>query len=226
VSPRRDRSPSFFFSVWLVLLLVSLPFLAGCGVKYVSGAASPHFQEYSIKKIAVLPFQTQPILPDGKISEGSPVAEGSDHLLTRIFVERLQATGRYQIIPPEQVEAVLKTAQSAGSGTMTTRLIQKVGKALGADVVITGRVLRFTERTGGSLGSQRPASVGFVVEMINVGDGQILWSSQYSETQKALSEDLNTLPLFLKRGGKWLTARELAEYGVEEMIKTLPKKKG
>lgn len=194
-------------------------------MKYVSGVTSPRFQEYSIKKIAVLPFQTQSILPDGKISEVPPVVEGSDQLLTQIFVERLRATGRYQIIPQEQVEAALKIARAGGSETMTTRLAQKVGQALGADVVITGRVQAFAERKGGSLGSQRPASVGFVVEMINVGDGQILWSSQYYETQKALSEDLNTLPLFLKRGGKWLTAQELAEYGVDEMIKTLPKKK-
>jgi len=41
-----------------------------------------------------------------------------------------------------------------------------------------------------------------------------------------LSEDLNTLPLFIERGGKWLTAEELASYGAKEMIKTLPKKKG
>ncbi len=207
-------------------MLGSLLILGGCGVNYVSGVTSPHFQEYSIKKIAVLPFQIQPVLPDVKISEVPPVAEGSDHLLTQIFVERLRATGRYQIIPQEQVAAALKKAQAGGSGTMTTRLAQEVGKAPGTDEVITGRVQTFTERRGGPLGSQRPASVGFVVEMINVGDGQILWSSQYYETQKALSEDLNTLPLFLKRGGKWLTAQELAEYGVEEMIKTLPKKKG
>ncbi|HXC62027.1 MAG TPA: CsgG/HfaB family protein [Nitrospiria bacterium] len=211
--------------LWLVLLLVSLPLLEGCGVKYVSGVTAPDFQEYPIKKIAVLPFQNQQVLPDVKISNIPPVAEGSDHLLTQIFVERLQATSGYQIIPQEQVEAGFKTAQAGGSGTITTRLTQEVGKALGADAVITGRVQRFTERAGGSLESQHPASVGFDVEMINVGDGKTLWSSQYYETQKTLTEDVNTLPLFWKRGGKWLTARELAEYGIEEMIKTLPKKR-
>lgn len=195
-------------------------------MKYVSGAASPNFQDYSIKKVAVLPFQTQPISPDAKIPEVRQVAEGSEDVLTQLFVEKLQATGRYQIILQWQVEAALKAAQGGEPGTMTPGLALKTGKAVGADVVIMGRVQKYTERMGGPLGSERPASVGFVVTMISVGDGQALWSGEYYETQKTLSEDVNTLPLFIKRGGKWLTARELADYGLDEMIKTLPKKKG
>jgi hypothetical protein len=203
-------------------MLVSLE---GCGVKYVSGEISPNFQDYSIKKIAVLPFQTQPNPPDAKILEVRQVAEGSENLLTQLFAEGLQATGRYQIILQGQAEAALKTAQAGESETITPRVVQKTGKAVGADVVIIGRVQKFIERVGGRLGIESPASVGFVVTMISVGDGQTLWSSEYYETQKTLSEDINTLPLFIKRGGKWLTARELAEYGVEKMIETLPKKK-
>jgi hypothetical protein len=194
-------------------------------VKYVSSEISPDFQDYAIKRIAILPFQTQPIPPKEKISEARHVAEGSENLLTELFAEKLQATGRYQIIPQGQVEATLKTVQADELVTMTPRLAQKVGKSMGADVVIMGRVQKFTERAGGRLGSDRPASVGFVVEMIGVGDGQTVWWSEYYETQKTLTEDVNTLPLFIKRGGKWLTARELAEYGMEEMIKTLPKKR-
>jgi len=200
--------------------------LEGCGVKYVSGVTSPNFQDYSIKKIAVLPFQMEPILPDVKIPQVRQVAEGSEDVLTQFFIEKLQATGRYQIILQGQVEAALKAAQAGESGTMSLSLAQKIGKDVRADVVIVGLVQKFTERVGGRWGSERPASVGFVVTMISVGDGQTLWSSEYYETQKTLSEDVNTLPLFIKRGGQWLTARELAEYGVEEMIKTLPKKKG
>ena len=195
-------------------------------MKYVSGAASSHFQDYSIQKIAVLPFQVQPAFHEGRISETPAVAEGSDLLLTRIFVEQLEATGRYQVVPRDRIEAALKT-QTGEPGILTTQLARSIGKTLEADVVILGRVQVFAERRGGSLlGSQRPASVGFTVEMINVGDGTLLWSSSYHETQKSLSEDLNTLPLFIERGGKWLTAEELAGYGAKEMIKTLPKKKG
>jgi len=207
------------------LILVSLE---GCGVKYVSGEAAPNFQDYSIKKIAVLPFQIQPSLPEGKIegkiSDVPQIAEGSEDLLTRLFAEKLKATGKYQIVPQGQVEAALKTAQTGQSG-ITRSMAQKTGRSLGADVVMMGRVQKFSERAGGRLGSDRPASVGFIVEMVGVEDGQTVWSSEYYETQKTLSEDVNTLPLFIKRGGKWLTARELAEYGMDEMIKTLPEKK-
>jgi Peptidoglycan-synthase activator LpoB len=176
-----------------------------------------------------LPFQTQPVFLDGRISETPRVEKGSDHLLTQIFTERLRETRSYQIVAQDQVEAAmaaLKKAAEGGFEVITASFAQKVGKALGADVVITGEVGAFIERKGGSRAIERPATVGFVVQMINVKDGRLLWSSHYYETQKYLSEDLNTLPLFLKRRGKWLTAQELAEYGANEMIKTLPKVKG
>jgi len=213
---------AFSASLFLVFALS----LGGCGVNYVSGTISPHFAEYSIKKVAVLPFRTQPVFLDGRISVTPQVGEGSDRLLAQIFTERLRETGKFQVIPQEQVEAAmedLKKAAEEGSEAITTSFAQKVGKALGIDAVITGEVQAFTERKGGTQAIERPATVGFVAQMMNVKDGRLLWSSEYFETQKALTEDVDTLPLFWKRGGKWLTARELAEYGVEEMIKTLPK---
>jgi hypothetical protein len=211
--------------LWPALLLVLSPLLEGCGVEYVRGAPSPDFYDYPIKKVAVLPFLPQSIPAEDRIPVARQVAEGSMDLLTKIFIEQLGLTGRYQIVAPEQIDAALKTTPPDKSGTMTTGLAQAIGKTVKADAVIIGRVQRFIERVGGEVGIERPASVGFVVTMIGVGDGRTLWSGEYYETQKTLSEDVNTLPLFIKRGGKWLTARELAEYGMKEMIKTLPKKK-
>jgi hypothetical protein len=223
----RRQQTRFFASyfLWSVLLLVPLPFLEGCGVKYVNASASPNFNDYPVKKIAVLPFQSRPTPVEDKITEVRQVAEGAEEFLTQLFVGRLEATGRYQVIPQGQIENVLKTSPPDEPGVLTASLIQKVGKTLAADAVILGRVLRFIERVGGSVGSDHPASVGLAVMMISTRDGQVLWSSEYFETQQTLTENINTLPLFIKRGGKWLTARELAAYGLDEMIKTLPKKK-
>jgi len=250
------KSLSAFVSFLFLLLALSL---GGCGVHYVSGTISPNFQEYSIKKVAVLPFRTQTdflegknsvipqtsnfdplqrdengffkclVCPDHRAVATTPVEEGSARLLTQIFTERLRETGKFQLIPQEQVEAAveaLKKAADDGSEAITTNFAQRIGTTLGADAVITGEVQAFTERKGGPRAVERPATVGFVAQMMNVKDGRLLWSSDYYETQKNLSEDLNTLPLFLKRRGRWLTAQELAEYGVNEMIKTLPKPKG
>ena len=59
--------------------------------------------------------------------------------------------------------------------------------------------------------------MGFEARLINAKDGTILWTGKYAETQKSLTEDLSMIFIFIQRGGKWLTAEQLARYGVSEM---------
>ena len=50
-------------------------------------------------------------------------------------------------------------------------------------------------------------------------DGQVLWVGNYYERQRPMSEDFIG---FLQRSGMFVTAEELAEYGVDEMLKVFP----
>jgi hypothetical protein len=56
---------------------------------------------------------------------------------------------------------------------------------------------------------------------MRVADGRILWSGHFDETQKALSEDLYQLDKFIKRKASWITAREMAQTGLENILQTL-----
>jgi hypothetical protein len=75
----------------------------------------------------------------------------------------------------------------------------------------------YQERVGSRLGAHPPAIVGFQAKVIAV-DGQVLWVGEYYERQRPMTEDLLG---FLQRWS-FVTAAELAEYGVEEVLKEFP----
>lgn len=89
----------------------------------------------------------------------------------------------------------------------------------------TGRYLhvllyRFIERKGGNLAVEKPASVGFHMHLID-RDNVLKKTYVFEETQQALSENLLSIGKFLRRRAKWITARELAEEGVNEGLQRL-----
>jgi len=55
-----------------------------------------------------------------------------------------------------------------------------------------------------------------------VKDGQLVWRGIFEETQQALSENILKIGAFIKRKARWITARELAAEGLENLISTFP----
>ncbi len=51
---------------------------------------------------------------------------------------------------------------------------------------------------------------------------QRVWSSQFDETQRALSENLFNANRYPGGGMRWLTAAELAQWGADAAVDTLP----
>jgi hypothetical protein len=64
--------------------------------------------------------------------------------------------------------------------------------------------------------------VGFALFFIEVSTGALLWNDSFSETQRSLSENIMAAKEFFEMGGRWLTADELALYGVKELMKKFP----
>ncbi|MEK9139668.1 MAG: hypothetical protein AAB308_01325, partial [Nitrospirota bacterium] len=75
----------------------------------------------------------------------------------------------------------------------------------------------YQERVGSRLGANPPATVGFETKVV-AADGQVLWVGGYYERQRPMTEDLMG---FLQRWA-FVTAAELAEYGVDEVLKNFP----
>jgi hypothetical protein len=91
-------------------------------------------------------------------------------------------------------------------------------RTLKADAAMMGTVSMYQERVGSRLGANPAASVGFEVRVV-AADGEVLWVGNYYERQRPLTEDVVG---FIQHGGGFVTAEELAEYGVDEIMKVFP----
>jgi hypothetical protein len=104
----------------------------------------------------------------------------------------------------------------------TVTSLQKVGRDMNAEAVISGHVFCFRERVGYPLSVEKPASVAFGVFLVRTSDGAILWKGIFSRTQQSLFENLLQAKSFIKGGGKWLTSEELADLGLDDILKDFP----
>jgi hypothetical protein len=98
------------------------------------------------------------------------------------------------------------------------RAMSKAGLKVGADAVLAGYVYGFEERVGSNYGVDIPARVSIELNLISVAGHRLVWQDRFTETQKALNEDLLQLGKFLKRKGRWITAREMATNALRDMI--------
>jgi hypothetical protein len=141
----------------------------------------------------------------------------------RLFDMLVQGEGR-NLISPGQARGVVESimASDAQLGVHPIEMIKKVGKAFEADAVLTGQVYRWQDRAGTDYGVETAASVAFDLSLIRPSDGAILWRGNYDKTQKSLMENLFDLDTYVKSGGRWLTAQELAAFGLERLLTEMP----
>ena len=97
----------------------------------------------------------------------------------------------------------------------------KQGKAANADIVLAGYIYKFKDRNGADYAADTPASVTFNIYVIDVTKEKILKSKSVVETQQSLTDNILTIKKFLKRSGKWITAKEMAYEELNEMLKEL-----
>ena len=96
-----------------------------------------------------------------------------------------------------------------------------VGQCMQVDFLLVPQLLFFREREGSSAGTTAPASVMLDMFVLNVKEHSVAARYRFDETQVSLSENMLTLPKFFARSGKWVTAAELAEWGIGEGVRTL-----
>lgn len=199
------------------MILVIWAVLTGCGPKYIESSLPHELEKHSIQEVGLIPFIVEP-QTTGELRSGT-VGEGAAKIITDQFYSKL--TERHvMVIRWEGPEP----APSGGETEPLSDLqrAKEIGKRLNASTVLLGTVTTFIEREGTALGIRKPASVGFTVKLIHAEDGHLLWQAGYHETQKSLMEDISAYRLFFRRGSRWLTAAELSEDGVEQLMAASP----
>lgn len=96
-----------------------------------------------------------------------------------------------------------------------------VGNCMKVDFLIVPQIYHLQEREGGEAGVTRPAGVIMDIFLIDVKNAVLTSRSHFDETQAALAENLLDTGKFFSRGGKWITAVQLASEGMAKAVKDL-----
>jgi hypothetical protein len=218
--------PVCSFAVWIALLIhIYIPITAFAQSEAVLSGIQ-------VRRIGVMPFfkgkygSTMKDTLEASVSKlyfnPENLAENSARILTGYLQEALQKRHGEKVVPDIDVTMALERISKNGTKDTPKGLAQKTGLALRANLFIVGTVWRFKERVGGAMGAQSPASVAFAISLIETDSGKMLWKASFDKTEKSLSEDIRDARAFFKKGAKWLTASELARYGIEEIFKKYP----
>ncbi|MCH5277028.1 MAG: hypothetical protein J1E80_04245 [Desulfovibrionaceae bacterium] len=176
-------------------------------------------------KVGIAPF-TQPTQATELLAGFVPEAQGriptgAGQELDDTLAEKLKRTGRdYTFLPPGAVQGpLLEDGQGRRSALATW--IQHAREA-DVDVLLVPQVIHWQERVGGEAGVVSPAAVIIDYFLVDARDhGALLQRSHYAVQQQALADNLFTIKAFFQRGGKWVSAAELAEESMDKAIKEL-----
>lgn len=178
-----------------------------------------------IKRIAVLPPAQRSSAQKGNRPLGSTstpevktaASDAPELVLAQSLYSTMVSMPNWQIVSESEVREV---SQDLAPNNDVARF-KRVGEMVYADAVLTSRILRYRERIGDEWGAKSPASVAFVVELVDVRRGDVVWSARFDETQKPLSENIFAIGDISQRGVKWLTAEQLTREGARKAVAEL-----
>ena len=196
-------------------------FLIACsfGPSNLQSKHSSDLESRRIRRIAVLPAAVSAAAPAQSVPFGtspavrSPEKEAPENL-ARFIYSAMVSLPNWQIVSDSEVREVGTSLPPSDGAARLTR----IGEMVYADAVMMGRVQRYRERVGDEWGAKSPASVSFLLELIDVRRGDVVWSARFDETQKSLSENLFAVGDIGQRGVRWLSADQLVQEGVKKAI--------
>jgi len=219
--------------------------VGGCSGSKVTTKASSDLARYQIRTIALVPFtilatpQVRDVvdqafsMPSGARRSDMAIAvpPNTDQLVretvtvpmtagdtvTQLLWSRLRTRQGVTVLAPSEAAKVLASQPTTQSPAGQLSAVE-VAKQLKVDASLIGQVLMYQERVGGRFGASPPATVGFEAKVI-AADGQVLWVGNYYERQRPMIEDVMG---FIQRHGMFVTAEELATYGVEHLLLEFP----
>jgi len=205
----------------ILLLLLGLALGCSFGPGNLQSKHSTDLEARKIRRIAVLPPGTaaaeqKPKVPFAPLPSGETRQSEREapELLARLVYSTMAAMTNWQIVSDSEVREVGQTVPP----TSEAARLKRVGEAVYADAVLTGRIQRYRERVGDEWGAKSPASVAFVLDLVDVRRGDIIWSARFDETQKSLSENIFALGEISQRGVRWLSAEQLTYEGVKKAV--------
>jgi hypothetical protein len=222
----KGKRPSALITTCITALCLSCAPLQGDVTK-------PKVFSPKIESIVVIGFR--PLVPagqnpamvlnplSGSLHYAEPVSQELAEKLTASLFSKLTIKGGYQFISPGEARAEAANLGFSHATMIDLEMYQKIGQSLSADAVMAGYIYSWRERKGAEYGVDVPASVAFDLYLLRVEDKTVLWRGGFDKTQQSLAENVLDFHTFLKARGRWMSALELAELGLDSIIEKLPK---
>jgi len=242
---RHQRTVVLRLTPYTLTLSVLVLAFVGCSGSKVTTKSSAELPSYQIRTIALVPFTTLatpqvrdivdqtfsvptevrrndmgvvvPLNTQQAVRQTVVVPPSAGETVTQLLWNRLSIRQGVTVLGPTEAAKVLASKATTQPST-TESMAVKVAKQLKADASLIGQVLVYQERVGGRFGASPPATVGFEAKLV-AADGQVLWVGNYYERQRPMIEDMMG---FFDRWGMFVTAEELARYGVDHLLLEFP----
>lgn len=155
------------------------------------------------------------LIAESRLADGAPAA------VTACLQQALEKALPGRMVPAnERAGADGLLAYMKQAATLKAHGL-KLADKVQAGQVLVGTVLRYRERKGTAYGADKPAAVAFSLYLLDAKSGEVLWSGAFDKVQQSLSENVLDAPAFFRHGAKWLTAKELACRGAEDVADNL-----
>lgn len=218
-----------FLAMWLIQGLYSNVYAKQ--TQSTQGSLS----QVTVERIALMPFlvgrMESPNTPIAKPLSKSftelaidslDLPEGTDRVMNRIVNAALKQRFQQRLVPPDRTDEAYGTLLTNQNLDTPRKRAVQLGEALEANLVMVGNIWRYREKDASTDRLDGTASVGFALYLVDVKTGVRLWRGAFDGTQKVLSDDLLSGLKQLDMGLRWLSAEELARYGVKSVLKKLP----
>lgn len=156
--------------------------------------------------------------PDAKSVDKPILAELDD-----VLADALSKQTNKIFLPPNRVkECLAKIPQDVSETRGSVRKYwSEVGKCAKVDFILVPQTVLFRERVGGPAGSDRPAKVILDLYLIDVKTGGLYRHFHFEEEQQALADNILDFKKFVNRGGKWISAMDLATEAIRKGVKDM-----
>jgi hypothetical protein len=143
-------------------------------------------------------------------------------MLTRLVQSSLKNRFGPNVVSMDAVQAAYASLRLDDTKETARSLAQRLGRMLGADLMVVGTVWRYRDRGAIEGFPEKPASVAFALYLVEPRSGRRLWRSIFDETQEYALKNMFKFADRIKMGLKWLSSDELARYGVKETLNAFP----
>ncbi len=206
---------------------------AGCALRDSGTTVTMPGPQTPLNRVAILAFQEVPpevvsqrLTSMPSLRPAHPpekVDPDAANIIREMVLLQVRGQAAYQLVDQKDLNRLYRQLAPDGlSAEGRADFFKSIGKELNVDGLLIGHVYRYRERKGSSYAVEYPASVAFEIELNRTTDGTMVWRGFFDKTQRSLLENLLDISAFHRRRGRWATARELAEEGIEDLIRKIP----